>query len=75
MRAAGVPGLGEKGKTCRKCQTCLVDNVQGVLKHFLGFCGKSSNHVRNRKQYLSEPGETGGKVSPHPLADGGASCA
>ena len=45
MRAAGVSGRGEKGKTWAAIDIAIVQQFQAVERHFFSFGGKSGDEV------------------------------
>ena len=77
MRAAGVPGRGENGKTCKVRQAAFVHEIERAHEHRLGLGRKSGDdvgaehHVRPQPPHLfAERDRVGAQVPPlHALED------
>ncbi len=75
MRAAGVPLRGLNGKTCSMAQARIVDQLQRVLEHRVGFGGKARDQIGAERGIGPQRAHRRRRKRSCRRGDGGASCA
>ena len=75
MRAAGVPGRGENGKTCSMRQPACVDQIERTREHIVGFGRKAGDDVGAEDDVRPQPAHLIAEINRVLRAYAGASCA
>ena len=75
MRAAGVPGRGENGNTCRCVRPHSSTSVERVREHRFGLGRKAGDDIGAEHDVRAQPAQVAAECDRVARANAGASCA